>query len=479
MPIDNWPLEPRPGQRKTAEELADLLVDNRRIVFSAPTGWGKTMAVIAALVEANLLPAVWLVRSLALGKRVAADAALWSLRTFIAAGREKTCLLKDRVKDVNEYCKYFRFKCSYARLPSQIPSAADFTELVNKGRQESWCPYFAQDLVSSEILVQNYFRRMKPLRMPNAFVYDEAHNLLLPKEKTFTLSQIIESVTIAKNLGASERLLRGLESMTTYITIKDGALDASLYLEKEAIDELRRLHIQGLEHGVSLRPLLDLVSVIYIEGEKVTAYSSLPLTLFRPALLVSATMPPGAETLLGADAVVRIPWTVKPICKIVSDVTTRYEEFDTKIVTKYRKILVEISRKFKRVLVFAPSERVAKELRGIVQYEECEPPSDWQGLTLYRARGKFSEGVDVPADAVLIAGAPFLPPAVGEWLARQMRRAGVNDPVRASIDIPMLVTTLQCVGRAWRDPQKPPYVVLADWRFERYSATLKEFFTLE
>ena len=90
-----WPVTPRSGQSETAEQLARLIEQGARVLFSAPTGWGKTHAVIAALVEAKALPALWLTRSLTLGNRIAEDAALWKLATFTAAGRERVCPLAE------------------------------------------------------------------------------------------------------------------------------------------------------------------------------------------------------------------------------------------------------------------------------------------------------------------------------------------------------------------------------------------------
>jgi Rad3-related DNA helicase len=42
----------------------------------------------------------------------------------------------------------------------------------------------------------------------------------------------------------------------------------------------------------------------------------------------------------------------------------------------------------------------------------------------------------------------------------------------------MLTVTLQCVGRAWRDPAKPPFVVLADSRYGKYRDELASYFEI-
>ena len=472
-----WPVTPRHGQAGTAERLAELVEQGLRVLFSAPTGWGKTHAVIAALVGAKALPALWLARSLALGERVAEDAALWKLHAFTAAGRERTCPMAEEMGDaVHDFCKYFKHKCPYARLPPSPPLAADWQELAIRGREGGWCPYYAQDTIPSDIVVQSYYKRSR--RLARAVVVDEAHNLLTPEEREYALGRLAEAVAAARERGASEKLVRGLSSLLRYALIKDGDLDVSLFLQESDLDELRKLYFTALEEGDRrLKVLVDLAkaAAVYVEGERVRAYRP-PLSLpFRPALFVSATMPPEAATFLQAEVEVRVPWASKPKAVIAEDVTTKYEEYSAEMALRYKKLLIEVAKRCKRVLVFAASERVARDLRAWVQYEECIPPEGWEGVVLLRARGRFSEGVDLEADAVVIAGAPYLPPPVSDKLARAYRVIGHPDPVRAAIDTPMLVATLQCIGRAWRTPERTPYVVLADWRYGRYKSALEDY----
>lgn len=478
-----WPVNPRCGQKEVAEQLTQYLEENRRIIFSAPTGWGKTHAVLAALVTAKKLPVVWLVRSLVLARRISDDASLWGLTSFTAAGREKVCPLQPRLGDaVHDFCRLFRYRCRFYRLPERLPSARDYSELLELGIHEGWCPYFAQDYYESDVFIQNYYRRARSAKVPKAWVVDEAHNLLLPNEKTYTLGKLAESVAALKEKGASDSLQRKVESLIRYMLVKDGAVSPTLFLDESAQTELRFLHLQVLEEGdARLAPLMEIMKAVvaYVEGEKVTLFRPQSPLLYRPAIFMSATLLPGSELFLKTDAMIKVPWTIKPKCVIVSNVTTKYQEFDTKVALEYKKLIIQLNRKFERILVFVPSERVERELRGIAQYIECEPPREWRGVAMFRARGKFSEGVDVPADAVIIAGAPFLPPDVSDSLSKVYRSMGLQDPVKAAIDLPMLVTTLQCIGRAWRNPSKPPHVYLADSRFERYSAVILEHLQLE
>ena len=476
--MSEWPLPPRPGQREVSERLAELLSSGSRVLFTAPTGWGKTMATLAALVRGNLLPAVWMVRSLTLGERVGEDAALWRLTAFTAAGRERTCPLAEELGgSVHDYCRYFRFKCRYARPPPLTLQAVSYEELVELGAREGFCPYYAQDMVRADIIVQSYYRRVP--RIARSFVIDEAHNVLMPRERCIRLSQLVEAIDEARRLGASEKLVRALSAIVRYALIRDGPLDPKLYLDSVLEEELREVYLEALSSGRArcMRVLVDLNSAAaaYIEGEKIRVFRPQRQFSFRPALFTSATLPEGAGRLLQVDAEVRVPWRKRLRALIVEHLTTRYDEYDAGMALQYRRLLIDVAKEYRRVLAFAASERVARDLRGAATYYEAMPPPSWEGVALFRARSRFSEGIDLPADAVVLLGCPYLPPGVCSRLAKTYRAMGLQEPVKMAIDAPMLITTLQCVGRAARSPSDEPLVVLADERYRRYIKELEPY----
>ncbi|MCC6050770.1 MAG: hypothetical protein LM580_08690 [Thermofilum sp.] len=477
-----WPVTPRPGQRETAEKLAELIEQRARVLFSAPVGWGKTHAVIAALIQARALPALWLVRALVLGPRVAEDAALWGLVSFVAAGRERTCPLWEQMRDaVHDFCKLARFRCPYARLPaSPLLTASDWKELVERAQTENFCAYFAQDLIECDVLIQNYNRRLRSY--VRAVVVDEAHNLAAPDERAITLAQLAEAVSAVRPF-ASARLINALEKLVKYVLVKEGSLDASLFLDEDAREELlcayRTLLVEEPARARTMYPLTLLVqNPTYVEGERITIYRPRRTLTFRPAIFVTAT--PLLPLPVKVDAEIKIPWQRKIPAVVVTTLSSKFDEFDTKMALNYKKLLIAVAKKYRRVLVFAASERVSKELEAWAQYIESVPPSDWEGIVLLRARGRYSEGVNLSADAVVIAGAPYLPPEVTDRLVKVYKAEGQAEPLKLAVDAPMLAQTIQCIGRAWRDPKKdPPTVYLADWRYTRYAKELGEFLEIE
>jgi len=476
-----WPLTPRPGQREVSERLSELLSSGSRVLFTAPTGWGKTLAALVALYSSKLLPTVWMVRSLTLGERVGEDAALLKLAAVTLAGREKTCPLADELGEgVHDYCRYFRYECPYNRPPLEVPLSS-YEELVKLGAKEGFCPYYAQDLVAerAEVIVQSYYRRVP--RVARSFVVDEAHNLLMPREASYRISEMVRAVDEARRLGAGERLVRALSAIIRYALIRDGPLDPKLFLDEVLEGELREVYLEALRaRRGTLRPLIRLMraEAVYVEGERILTYEPRRILPFRPTLFISATLPEGTDKLLQVDAEVRVPWRKRLKALIVRHLTTRYGEFDSSMALGYKKLLLELAKDHERVVAFAASSRVAKELIGVADYYETRPPPDWRGVALFRARGRFSEGVDLPADVAVMLGCPYLPPEVSSRLARAYKALGVQEPVKMALDVPMLITTLQCIGRAARSPGEKPLVVLADERYEKYVRELEPYLEL-
>jgi Rad3-related DNA helicase len=88
------------------------------------------------------------------------------------------------------------------------------------------------------------------------------------------------------------------------------------------------------------------------------------------------------------------------------------------------------------------------------------------------AGGRLAEGVDLPADLVVVVGVPFSPPTPRqERLIRRLSEA-VGDKEKAwryAVALPAVWKTIQAAGRAVRKPEDFAVVLLTD---DRYSNLL-------
>jgi len=450
-------LAPRPGQAEVARLIASALSEGD-VLLVAPTGWGKTLAVLAALRASQRLPALWLTRALEVGRRVVADASRLGLRAFIAAGRERLCPYARSVEDASEFCRAFRAQCPH------------FLSLVREGVGDVWadsweelpkllpgvCHYYAQEAVMSraDVVVQNYYRRVSGYYA--AAVVDEAHNLLAPRVKKFSAAKLELALdelrdTDATLAGEAEELLE-----------KPSAERAL-----EALEELLPTYRERLKSGrTHLAPLVQALrsiadgGVAYREAGTIEVYLPPWRPRVEPRVYVSATVPEPLERLFGAQ-VVRVPQQPRKAL-VLTDLTSKY---GSETIWGYVKLLATLRRRFARVLAFA-TERVARQVIAGVDFYEERLPAEWRGVALYTVYGRFSEGVDLSADAVVLLGAPFLPPEVEARYERYYNRLGISG--EAARWVPMVTTTLQCVGRATRRPEDSPLIVLADYRFRRF-----------
>jgi DNA excision repair protein ERCC-2 len=189
------------------------------------------------------------------------------------------------------------------------------------------------------------------------------------------------------------------------------------------------------------------------------------LHVYRPrgrALYVSATLTP-LERFLKVP-VIKVPPARRLRALLLTWLTSRFDLFDARMAEKYNDVLFLLKKYFSKILGFA-TLRVASLLHCDLSEEDLDFISDdWQGVLLLSPRGRRAEGVDVRADAVIMAGAPYPPPYAA------LKRLGL------SLDDLMLITTIQNIGRATRDPSDNPLVILADERFRRFAQSLGDYF---
>jgi len=487
--LDIWPKKiiPRAGQLEVAEKLYDLVKRNKKVILNAPTGWGKTLVTLIALKKSGKLPILWLVRSLSVGERVLEDAEKIGLNGFIAGGRDKTCLYKGYKNDIDIYyfCKYSRFKCPFfigLRKHDVFKNLKSFMEIVKLGKEEFFCPYYAQEyyIYRSDIIIQNYYRK-RP-RIFSSLVIDEAHNILAPREIRISVSSLLNALNELLRSDLSRKARKQVESLLKFITLEKTGWDLYLFFNLETLEEIETLYLKKIIEGIKtdIGYFIKLYGCIiaYRENDYFSIIKLNKNFEWSPTIYVSGTFLGYFKNFLKVDAEIKVSWRKKLNGFILGWVTTRYSELERNI-NEYKKILT-LLKLLNRVVVFA-SERVISLVKNYATFTEdnlLNLPKKWQGILLLKTRGKFSEGVDIDSDAVMILGAPYLTPPVISKLFNVYKKIGYLNARELSSDVPMLVATLQCIGRALRSPESKPLIILADYRFYSFKKFLNEYLDL-
>jgi DNA excision repair protein ERCC-2 len=182
---------------------------------------------------------------------------------------------------------------------------------------------------------------------------------------------------------------------------------------------------------------------------------------------------------------------------LVSGLTTKFEARDEVMIEKIRRLLEESAEQARShgwgVLIYFPSYELLEwtketitadpilwEEKGASQEEVDslirEFTSRQGGRVLCAvAGGRLAEGVDLPADLVIVLGVPFSPPTPRqERLVKRLSEA-VGDKEKAwryAVALPAVWKTIQAAGRAVRRPEDFAVVLLVD---DRYSNLLPLF----
>jgi DNA excision repair protein ERCC-2 len=420
-------LKPRPLQLEAAKQLAEMLESESNIGFEAPPGFGKTLSVLASVYAKRLFPILWRVRSYDLASRIAEDCALAGLTFYIAAGRDRTCPLVTEYKNhVHFYCRFMKYKCPYFKAITTLPDAFTYKELINF--KES-CPYYIQSLLKRDVIITPY--NVGLYFDVNLEIIDEAHNAI-----------IVESFPVAKFREALKELSLDFH----------GTIFNPRYLLDVGTSRLLEILEKGGMTFTAASVLLKLQGGIkaWIEDDEVHV-----LKIYKPkqrAVYVSATLMPIQQLL--KIPVIRIEPTKLPAI-VTLWVTSRFKDFDVIMAKNYNDIIFLLRKHFRKILVFATS-RVASLLYR--NYDDENPPNDkesWEGVYLLLSRGKKSEGVNLNAEAVFLAGASYPPPTV------DLSGFGITN------DNLVTIVAIQNIGRARRSPNAKPLVILGDERFSK------------
>ncbi|MBN2619925.1 ATP-dependent DNA helicase [candidate division WOR-3 bacterium] len=266
----------RPGQKQLMGDVKEIIAERGQLFLQAPTGSGKTMAVLYAVVQAlpeHDLPVFFYLTARTTG-RVAAEATFAILRdhglrckVLSLTAKEKVCFNKDRMCNGSD-CAFARG--FYDRLPAALEDALTHDGLTREtvimlARKHRVCPFeFSLEIslwVDCVICDYNYafdpkvyLKRFFAEEEGNyVFLVDEAHNLVDRSRDMFSaeinkhdLGQVAEAV--GKNIPSVSRALDAILQMMTRME-EECAIAGNPHAEHEPPEELYPLLIDFTSAG--------------------------------------------------------------------------------------------------------------------------------------------------------------------------------------------------------------------------------------
>lgn len=284
----SFPYRFRRGQREAYESLRRGIESGGAICFQAPTGFGKTPVVLAALLDSGQR-VLWTVRT-----GTETDRPVEELKKFRGGyrgisfrGKRDMCLLaRDRMKGDADYedvsylcrrnrdvCPYYRNLSRYGRVPRE---PVLYSEILELAEEEGICPYYYQRRIlwSMDVVSVNYNYVLNDaiswtLRGELSFrdmylVVDEAHNLQFAAMNMFGDSITRGTLERARGelgeLGGSPDVERAVDGI-------DAAIRAAIGPRKEA-----RVRIRDVAAGIDgevlreMKRLGERVRLMRLEG---------------------------------------------------------------------------------------------------------------------------------------------------------------------------------------------------------------------
>ncbi|MGQ4894349.1 MAG: ATP-dependent DNA helicase [Candidatus Njordarchaeia archaeon] len=227
-PIDLFPYKPWFNQREAINKIHEYIKNKQNVLFHAPTGFGKTLVVLAALLPIAIdenLRIIWAVRT---GNET--DRPVEELQNinrhlkenffgFSLRGKRDMCLLA-REKNITDHesvailCRRIKNKCPYYLNLKESYIYIDrpllFSGVLELASAKQICPYYLQlNMLEEAILVSLSYNYVlsKPLSwtLRSRFsldrailVIDEAHNI--PKAISSLNSDRISTETVKRAL---------------------------------------------------------------------------------------------------------------------------------------------------------------------------------------------------------------------------------------------------------------------------------------
>jgi len=232
LPFEYFPYKPRFRQREVIQYIYQQASNGGHVLFNAPTGYGKTPVVLAALLPLAKelgVPILWVVRT---GNET--DRPIEELGRIVSnknrrifglsiRGKRDMCLLaRDmRISDhegVSVLCKRMRNKCPYYRTlfykEFKLGKPLLFSDILSIGVENSVCPYFLQLRLarSATIISMSYnYIFYEPISW-GIRSYVNTEEALLVVDEAHNLQNVIANINSDRiTLGTVERAIREVD----------------------------------------------------------------------------------------------------------------------------------------------------------------------------------------------------------------------------------------------------------------------------
>jgi len=332
----------RPGQAEVAKVVEKAVKDGAILSLRAPTGFGKTAAVIYGLLRAEADRVLWAVRTVNEIDPVVRELKAFKVKfSFLFSARRSCPLLRGTEMTSEEFwaaCKLARLKgeCSYHSRLNEV----DFNEVDayvrghysmhsieiagDIARHLKLCPFFALKALSldSRFLVVTYpyvFREdirdlaLDPMRIEDfVLVVDEAHSLLNAHTMAESsllvddLDKVIEELVAAGYTGDATEAVKAFNSRLR----KYGHPSEAILLDKdELLSGLSELvdEFESIAEDILSRKLMEALT----GGGRIRVYT------LRFARWLKKAVEEDAKLFLDLDEKVRVVVKAMPVDPVI------------------------------------------------------------------------------------------------------------------------------------------------------------------
>jgi len=429
---------PRLAQIEIWSALSKLN-ESRVIFIEAPTGVGKTVALLSYLLE-RYNRILWFCYThrqqevvLKEAKRIEEKTGA-SLSTVLIRGISSLCPIREVKKSVypHQACRYY----------SAVYGCVE-------------CPYREQFLraLSSRLTVATYAYLREPyfqkiaslIDLADVLVFDEAHHLLQPPRVEVPLKWIEEAY---REYGCE--LFKRMVRREKVVDIDESELLLLSSVGEEILAE------RGQSYCLEVARVLRGVKRVFYDKRE-DKYTGLRRDFHeflkeflenKKAIFVSATLPEQVKLILSSGEVSRVrrhEYNFK--CLIYSGVKLpkrAWKKF--KVLRGIQWVVSVISRFYKRALIVFPSTELLEMFK-----ERYKLPSNTIPIV---AGSREAEGVDVDANACIILGVPY--DRVTRITIETVKyfRKYTRKPKTLGYIIPAVIKAVQAAGRILRKPNR-------------------------